>query len=96
MNEAQPSRACVDSKKSSNLGSFRFPWLGVSGVKLARRPLGLLINFNVPILKDGVPRVAAADLFKTEKPTRTDSAYLAPSSLPPCLSGKKTKIQITP
>ena len=27
-------------------------------MKLANKPLGLLINFNVPVLKDGVKRIA--------------------------------------
>jgi hypothetical protein len=26
-------------------------------MKLARRPLGLLLNFNVPVLKDGIRRL---------------------------------------
>jgi len=34
-------------------------------LKLERRPLGLLINFNVPVLKDGIRRIAFGDLFKT-------------------------------
>ncbi len=46
-------------------------------LKLERRPLGLLINFNVPALKDGVRRVVSGDLFKQEKPTRTDLGHLA-------------------
>jgi GxxExxY protein len=29
----------------------------LSYLRLSRRPLGLLINFNVPILKDGIHRV---------------------------------------
>ncbi len=33
-------------------------------LKLERRPLGLLINFNVPILKDGIRRISYGDLFK--------------------------------
>ncbi len=33
-------------------------------LKLERRPLGLLINFNVPIPKDGIRRIAYGDLFK--------------------------------
>jgi GxxExxY protein len=33
-------------------------------LKLARRSLGLLINFNVPVLKDGIRRVVRGDLFK--------------------------------
>jgi GxxExxY protein len=46
-------------------------------LKLDRRSLGLLINFNVPALKDGVRRVVAGDLFRTEKSTRSDVGQLA-------------------
>ena len=46
-------------------------------LKLERRSLGLLINFNTPALKDGVRRVVSGDLFKQEKPTRTDLGHLA-------------------
>lgn len=35
-------------------------------LKLEKQPLGLLINFNVPTLKQGVKRVAQGDLFKEE------------------------------
>src|SRR5260370_586864 len=35
-------------------------------LKLDRKPLGLLINFNMPVLKQGVKRVACGDLFKDE------------------------------
>jgi GxxExxY protein len=35
-------------------------------LKLDKKPLGLLINFNVPTLKQGVKRVACGDLFKEE------------------------------
>src|SRR5436309_1695377 len=35
-------------------------------LKLDRKSLGLLINFNVPVLKQGVKRVACGDLFKDE------------------------------
>jgi GxxExxY protein len=35
-------------------------------LKLDRKSLGLLINFNVPTLKQGVKRVACGDLFKDE------------------------------
>ena len=35
-------------------------------LKLDRKPLGLLINFNVPALKQGVKRVACGELFKDE------------------------------
>lgn len=33
-------------------------------LKLDKKPLGLLINFNVPALKEGVKRVACGDLFR--------------------------------
>ncbi len=33
-------------------------------LKLAKTSLGLLINFNVPVLKQGVKRVACGDLFR--------------------------------
>jgi GxxExxY protein len=35
-------------------------------LKLDKKSLGLLINFNVPVLKQGVKRVACGDLFKEE------------------------------
>ena len=34
-------------------------------LKLERLQLGLLINFNVPVLKDGIRRVVYGDLFKS-------------------------------
>ena len=46
-------------------------------LKLERRSLGLLINFNTPVLKDGIHRVVAGDLFKSERRTRTDLGHLA-------------------
>jgi GxxExxY protein len=33
-------------------------------LKLEHRSLGLLINFNVPVLKDGIRRVVTGTLFK--------------------------------
>jgi GxxExxY protein len=33
-------------------------------LRLERRSLGLIINFNVAVLKDGIRRVIAGDLFK--------------------------------
>ena len=33
-------------------------------LKLNRKPLGLLINFNVPLLKDGIERVVIGDTFR--------------------------------
>ncbi len=35
-------------------------------LKLDRKSLGLLINFNVPVLKQGVKRIACGDLFQIE------------------------------
>jgi GxxExxY protein len=35
-------------------------------LKLRRRALGLLINFNIPMLKDGIRRVVAGELFGIE------------------------------
>ena len=32
-------------------------------LKLRRRSLGLLINFNVPVLREGVRRVVCGELF---------------------------------
>ena len=34
-------------------------------LKLQRRSLGLLVNFNVLVLKDGIRRVVCGDLFQT-------------------------------
>jgi GxxExxY protein len=45
-------------------------------LKLERRSLGLLINFNVPVLKDGIRRVVAGDLFKGERRLRSDFGQL--------------------
>lgn len=33
-------------------------------LKLNQKPLGLLINFNVPLLKDGIERVVTGDTFR--------------------------------
>ena len=46
-------------------------------LKLERRSLGLIVNFNVPMLKDGIRRVVAGDLFKDAKSARTDFGQLA-------------------
>jgi GxxExxY protein len=46
-------------------------------LKLERRSLGLLVNFNVPALKDGVRRVVAGELFKQEKSLPTDFGRIA-------------------
>lgn len=41
-------------------------------LKLSVKPLGLLINFNVPVLKDGLQRMTTGDLFKEESRGRSD------------------------
>ena len=46
-------------------------------LKLERRSLGLLINFNVPVLKQGIRRVVAGELFQEERYVRTDLGQLA-------------------
>lgn len=46
-------------------------------LKLERRSLGLLINFNGPVLKNGIRRVVAGELFKEERSVRTDLGQLA-------------------
>ena len=35
-------------------------------LKLARKPVGLLINFNVPVLKDGVKRILNPDMLRKD------------------------------
>lgn len=46
-------------------------------LKLEQRSLGLLINFNVPVLKSGIRRVVAGELFKEEQSGRNDLVQLA-------------------
>jgi GxxExxY protein len=41
-------------------------------LKLSGKPLGLLINFNVPVLKEGIQRITTGDLFKGENRGRSD------------------------
>ena len=36
-------------------------------LKLSGRPVGLLINFNVPVLKEGVKRILNPDARKGER-----------------------------
>jgi hypothetical protein len=45
-------------------------------LKFDRKSLGLLFNFNVPILKQGVKRVACGDLFKDETGGRSSTFRL--------------------
>lgn len=37
-------------------------------LKLEHQPLGLLVNFNLPALKDGVRRVVSGELFQADRP----------------------------
>jgi GxxExxY protein len=46
-------------------------------LKLESRSLGLIVNFNVPMLKDGIRRVVAGDLFKEENSVGTSLSRLA-------------------
>jgi GxxExxY protein len=53
-------------------------------LKLLHFPLGLLINFNVPLIKDGITRVLNLNFQSNiESPTREQAAHetLAPSRL---------------
>lgn len=66
-------------------------------LKLERRSMGLVVNFNVPMLKDGIRRVVAGDLFKNERPSRTDLRQLVLFlcvfvSL--CLCGSKPEFEV--
>ena len=45
-------------------------------LKLDGKSLGLLINFNVAVLKEGVKRVASGDLFRPETPGQNDLVHL--------------------
>ena len=49
-------------------------------LRLQRLPLGLLINFNVPLLKDGLHRILNLD-FQTEVPASSLANLGAPSRL---------------
>jgi GxxExxY protein len=57
-------------------------------LKLSQKQLGLLINFNVPMLKDGIERMTTGDLFREEN-GRSDGWRLASLLLAsiPCLFG---------
>jgi len=38
-------------------------------LKLRQRPVGLLLNFNVPVLKDGIVRIVNASMVRTIEPS---------------------------
>jgi GxxExxY protein len=46
-------------------------------LKLDRRSLGLLVNFNAPVLKDGVRRIVAGDLFNHGTSNRSGFSQVA-------------------
>jgi GxxExxY protein len=50
-------------------------------LKLDKKALGLLINFNVPILKNGVKRVACGNVFKQETGGRDFFGQLLSASI---------------
>ena len=56
-------------------------------LKLSKNSLGLLINFNVPLLKDGIKRMTAGDLFLDEEKSGSDGWRLLKLMLAslPCL-----------
>jgi hypothetical protein len=37
-------------------------------LKLSGKPAGLLINFNVPVVKDGIKRILNSEILKSEPP----------------------------
>ena len=45
-------------------------------LKMSGHALGLLINFNVPVLKDGIQRMTTGDLFRDEDGGRSDRGRL--------------------
>jgi GxxExxY protein len=50
-------------------------------LKLSERSLGLVVNFNVPLLKDGISRVVCGSLFKE---ARAATALFVPMALLLC------------
>ena len=49
-------------------------------LKLSGKPVGLLINFNVPVLKDGVKRILNPDMLKNERAPAEAAEH--PTSVP--------------
>lgn len=52
-----PSKLVVELKSASSIAPVHVAQT-LSYMKLSHAPLGLLINFNVPVLKDGIKRLA--------------------------------------
>ena len=56
-------------------------------LKLDKKSLGLLVNFNVPVLTKGIKRVVCGDLFKDEGGERGLVNRMLLFSVPPWLCG---------
>jgi GxxExxY protein len=66
-------------------------------LKLSSKPVGLLINFNVPVLKDGVKRVLNPEMMKNERalaeaPDGPVASLDKPTSLPDSELDKPTSL----
>ena len=60
-------RVLVELKSVESLAPIHTAQM-LTYLKLSKKPVGLLINFNVPVLKDGVKRVFNPELLKQEEP----------------------------
>ena len=48
-------------------------------LRLSGKPVGLLINFNVPVLKNGVKRILNPDMLKSERGSDDPARNAVPS-----------------
>jgi GxxExxY protein len=55
----------VELKSGESLGPIHTAQV-LTYLKLAKKPAGLLINFNVPVLKDGVKRILNPDMLRKD------------------------------
>ena len=55
----------VELKSVESLGPIHTAQM-LTYLKLSGKPVGLLINFNVPVLKNGVKRILNPDMLKSE------------------------------
>ncbi len=53
----------VELKSVESLASIHTAQM-LTYLKLLKKPVGLIINFNVPVLKDGIKRVVNPELVK--------------------------------
>ena len=56
-------------------------------LKLDHKQLGLLVNFNVPVLKQGIKRIVCGDLFRADPASLGFSNTAKTHSVPLCLCG---------